>query len=792
LRKAAVFLKALVIAIVAAPLVLLAFVAVALWDALRPFRRKQPPRDTMPNVRSASVVIPNWNGKDLLAAYLPSIVKAMEGHAANEILVVDNGSTDGSAAFVKATFPHVRVLELPENLGFGGGSNAGFAAAKNDIVVLLNSDMRVEPDFLQPLLDGFTDEKVFAVSCQIFFSDPDKKREETGLTNGWWSHGHLRVRHVIDPDIQEPYPCYYGGGGSCAFDKRKFFELGAFDHLLRPFYLEDTDLGHMAWKRGWKVLYQPLSKVFHEHRGTIGKHFSDGHIQGVLKKNFLLYTWKNIHEWSKLPGHFTYLWVDIVLTALFGHSHERGSLRGLLRALAQLPECLRARARAQRLAAISDTEVFRRQTGAYFRDRFAVLPPKPERLSVLFVSPYPIFPPIHGGAVFMYQTVRELARLCDVHLIVMLDWDWELEAHQSLNQLVSSVKFIVRPPAKQKRIGSTVPHAIYEFENPDLEWLIQKQTFLKKADVLQLEYTVLGQYAGDFKRLPCILFEHDVYFQSIARGLPFVKNPLKRIQHSWEYLRALKYELQLLPKMDRVQVCSRDNREYIESFLPEMRGRIDDGYRAGIDTSHYTFKPEGREPDTVLFLGSFRHTPNVEALDWFIRNVWPLVLVARPHAQLILIGSDAPPKHSLSPEWKNVELVGFVDDVRTPLARYSVFICPILSGSGVRVKLLEGFAAGIPTVSTTIGAEGLTLEDGAICGLADAPQAFANWVVRLLEDPQLAAEMAVRARAYVEEHRDMRRITERLVACYEHEVSERRRSAQPTPGPPVGALENPL
>ena len=316
MHKAIRLFKALVISIVAPPLVFFAFASIALWDLARPLRRKQASKDTRPNTNSASIVIPNWNGKDLLALYLPSVLEAMPGNAANEIIVVDNGSTDGSAAFLKAAFPDVRVLELPQNLGFGGGSNAGFEAAKNDIVVLLNSDMRVEPDFLQPLLDAFTDDKVFAVSCQIFFSDPNKKREETGLTNGWWSHGHVRVRHVIDPDIQEPYPCYYGGGGSCAFDKRKFFELGAFDHLLRPFYLEDTDLGHMAWKRGWKVLYQPLSKVFHEHRGTIGKHFSDAHIQGVLKKNFLLYTWKNIHQWRKLPGHFAFLLADIVLTAL--------------------------------------------------------------------------------------------------------------------------------------------------------------------------------------------------------------------------------------------------------------------------------------------------------------------------------------------------------------------------------------------------------------------------------------------------------------------------------------------
>src|SRR5207245_1638680 len=115
-------------------------------------------------------------------------------------------------------------LALPQNLGFGGGSNAGIRAAKNDIVVLLNSDMRVERDFLQPLLDGFTDDKVFAVSCQIFMQG--KTREETGLTEGWWQQGGLRVRHREEPEIRELYPCFYGGGGSCAFDRKRFLELG--------------------------------------------------------------------------------------------------------------------------------------------------------------------------------------------------------------------------------------------------------------------------------------------------------------------------------------------------------------------------------------------------------------------------------------------------------------------------------------------------------------------------------------------------------------------------------------
>jgi glycosyltransferase involved in cell wall biosynthesis len=605
------------------------------------------------------------------------------------------------------------------------------------------------------------------------------------LTQAWWQSGSIRVRHRLDENITDLYPCFYGGGGSCAYDRRKFLELGGFDEILAPFYMEDTDLGYMAWKRGWKVLYQPRSIVYHEHRGTIGKKFTPAQIQAVLKKNFLLFVWKNIHDSRQFVSHFANTWAAAVISLFGGDSPERANLAGLWRAVRQLPQTIGARRRAQALSVISDEEAFRRPLGGHYRDRFAPLDLRPERPAVLFVSPYPICPPVHGGGVFMHQTVRELSRLCDLHLIVLLDYAHQLPAHEELRDYCRSVEFYVRMEGRQKKIGSIQPHAVSEFHNQNLEWLIHRQILTKHIDVVQLEYLVMGQYAGQFRRIPSIIFEHDIYFQSIGRGLPGMKG-LTALQARWEYLRALRYELGLLPKADRVQVCSRENRELLETFLPELNGRIDENYRAGIDTSRYTFKPAGREPNTMLFLGSFRHLPNQEALQWFLRDVLPLVRAQKPDARLVIIGSDPPPRHGLPNDGVGVELAGFVEDVREPLGRYAVFVCPILSGSGVRVKLLEAFAAGIPTVSTTIGAEGLARKDGEICRLADEPSSFANYIIELFENESTAVEMARRARDYVANERDMAVMTRKLYENYKETVAAMRAI---TPGPqlPPGA-----
>jgi glycosyltransferase involved in cell wall biosynthesis len=460
-----------------------------------------------------------------------------------------------------------------------------------------------------------------------------------------------------------------------------------------------------------------------------------------------------------------------------------------VRASAQIGGAMRSRWRARSLASVSDSEVFRRSRPAIFHDRYSPLDANPERPRVLFVSPYPICPPTHGGGVFMYYTLRELARHCEIHAIVMLDYERERDAHDELRAWCGSVEFVVRRNDRDPHLASITPHAVHEFHTPEIEWLIQRQILLHKIDVVQLEYTALGQYARHFDRLVCALFEHDVYFQSIGRALPFIRSPLERLKARFEYIRAIRFELGLLPQCDEIQVCTLENKRYLESFLPKLAPRIDAGLRAGVDCSLYPYPGGPRRPRTILFLGSFRHVPNQVALDWFTREVLPLILEKLPDARLLVAGSDPPPRHAFPDPANAIDLLGFVDDIQPLFATSAVFICPIRSGSGVRVKLLEAFASGIPVVSTTLGAEGLARKNGEFCALADDPRAFAASLIRVLEDSAYAVEMAARARREVEMNWDMEVITARLVERY-REILFRKRSGsardaelqeQPTP-----------
>ena len=157
---------------------------------------------------------------------------------------------------------------------------------------------------------------------------------------------------------------------------------------------------------------------------------------------------------------------------------------------------------------------------------------------------------------------------------------------------------------------------------------------------------------------------------------------------------------------------------------------------------------------------------NRQALDFLGRDVFPLIREKNPSCRLIAVGAQAPEGYAAAIDRHGAEFVGEVDAIRDSLSRYAVFLAPILTGSGVRVKLLEAFAAGIPVVSTRLGAEGLADQSGDIVELADTAESFAEATVRLLDSPEDARAMAKRALEEVQRNWDMATITARLADRY--------------------------
>lgn len=310
-------------------------------------------------MRNVSVVIPNWNGADLLATTLPAALAAASAHPGRaEVIVVDDGSTDGSRDVVKA-HGGVTLVEHDRNLGFGAACLSGATSARHEVVFLLNSDARPDPGALGPLCDAFDAPDVFAASPLVL--DEAGSVAEVTISVPYLRRGRIRYRgrsaEALSARSAVPVPPWYTFfplGGAIAVHRARFLALGGFDALFHPFYYEDVDLGFRAWRRGWSCVVVPESRVVHVGGATIGRAFTRRHVRVIRKRNRLLLHCKNLTR-PGAPALFLAQQSLRAIARLF--RLDPVELLGTLAAIPQLPAAL-ARRRIERAAVVrSDREI---------------------------------------------------------------------------------------------------------------------------------------------------------------------------------------------------------------------------------------------------------------------------------------------------------------------------------------------------------------------------------------------------------------------------------------------------
>lgn len=291
-----------------------------------------------------SIVIPNWNGVYLMEKHLLNVVKAAPGA---QIVVADDMSTDGSVEYLKTNFPRVKIVVRTKREGFAANVDAGVAAARGDIVVLLNTDVEPESGFLKPLLTHFDDPSVFAVGC-LEKSSEDGKTILRGRGLAHWVKGYFtHTRGEVDNSDTA-----WVSGGSGAFRKSMWNTLGGMDTLYNPFYWEDIDLSYRARKAGWKTLFEPKSVVHHYHEeGKIKREFSPADVKRIAYRNQFIFIWKNVGDLSILAEHV--LWTPVRLTqALLAGNLLM--MQGYLDAVLRIPTILARRMVQKKLWRVND------------------------------------------------------------------------------------------------------------------------------------------------------------------------------------------------------------------------------------------------------------------------------------------------------------------------------------------------------------------------------------------------------------------------------------------------------
>lgn len=237
-----------------------------------------------------SVIVLNWNGQDVLGECLQALCE--QTYPDFEIIVVDNGSTDGSQVYVREHFPQVRLVELAENLGFCGGNNAGYRQARGDYIALLNNDTRVMPRWLEALYDALQryPEAGSAASKMVFYDQPEFI-DTTGDLFFTCGIGRKRGHRLRDEGIYQTEAFVFGACAGAALYRREMLDQIGF--LDNDFFAsnEDIDLSFRAQLAGWKCIYVPTAKVLHRISLTTSRmpkrwvYLSKRNMTWVLMKN---------------------------------------------------------------------------------------------------------------------------------------------------------------------------------------------------------------------------------------------------------------------------------------------------------------------------------------------------------------------------------------------------------------------------------------------------------------------------------------------------------------------------
>ena len=286
-----------------------------------------------------SIATRSYNGRELLEECLPSLLAAaaFHGHPDNEVCVADDGSDDGTAEMMRVKFPQVRFFRLERRSGSPIASNTVIANCKNEIIIFMDNDVKVEPDFIAPALPHFEDPSVFAVAMRAHRFD--KTTFQSGGQVGRFSRGFIRAWENYDvaedrrAAAGELYSLY-GITAHVAFRKSMFTQMGGFDPLYSPYIWEDTDLGYRAWKRGWKTVYEPRCLVYHKVHGTATKLPPSSRMLYVSERNRLIFHWKLLADGDLLFWHFFFLFWRALLALV---TFKKKFLLALVEALQSLP-----------------------------------------------------------------------------------------------------------------------------------------------------------------------------------------------------------------------------------------------------------------------------------------------------------------------------------------------------------------------------------------------------------------------------------------------------------------------
>lgn len=398
-------------------------------------------------------------------------------------------------------------------------------------------------------------------------------------------------------------------------------------------------------------------------------------------------------------------------------------------------------------------------------------------MRILMLAPRAPYPADHGAALRNLYLLKWLSRAHEVSLVSFGNPS-DSGVIRALEEYARRVRLVTPPRRSASRrlwslAASREPDLADRLWSPALVRCLQELLEATAFDLVQIEGLEMyglwaGACAGRHGVGPVVVLdEHNAEY-----SLQQTASQVSRRAGAWlpafyslvQARRLRRYEQRACQTVHGVVTVSEDDQRSLKVLYPRLRSCV---VPNGIDTTHYVARDRQTDGATVLFIGKMDYRPNLDAVRWLCAEIWPSVRAALPNARLLVVGRDLGPGIRALAPIPGVEIIGGVPDERPWFDRADALVVPMRMGSGVRLKVLQAMAMGVPVVSTSLGVAGVDVENGRDFLLADSAGDFGRQIIRLLKNPALGRALGDSARELARARYDWRAIVPALNDFYE-------------------------
>lgn len=399
-------------------------------------------------------------------------------------------------------------------------------------------------------------------------------------------------------------------------------------------------------------------------------------------------------------------------------------------------------------------------------------------MNLLFISTRNPYPPKGGHHIRTYNTLKCISKGNDIFLLGFVESKEKLNIGP-LRKFCKTVDFFIIPEDVKKwrfflslffNLFSPLPFVAHKYYRREARKRIKQILTENEIHIVHLDMLPLGRYFKDVKAYPTVLVDHNVESLRVLRWTKLEENILIKTYMFLQYLKLFKFEKTVCSNFDRCITVSDLDRKALEAICPDGKFVT---IPNGVDIEHFKCRKTKVIPNSLVWVGGMRSFYNRDAVNYFLDEIIPLIQCEIPDVKVTFVGSS-PPKGLLEISKRNpqIKFTGFVEDIRPYVEEAAVYIAPIRSGSGTKLKILNALSLSKAVVTTSIGAEGIEVSPNENIFIADNPEDFAQTTIELLKNPDMAEFAGKEGRKLIEEKYDWETICRKMNQVYEEIIKK--------------------